>query len=267
MPTPKPTAHRTIREAAYFIWENEGRPDGRAEEHWSRAAAHVATPVPQPNDDTDDEEKVLAGRPDANIPAMLTKDVPGGFTSSAHGVRSATARAGLAVRATCWARYDGSPKGRSNMRPEDVIADKRRPYTGAEYIAKPARRAGGLYRRRARGRRHHPSGVPQLRPLHGPPVRRAARPEAAGRADLPDRHRLRRLYAQIFPRSPLARGPGRRAGRHRRVGAPDLRLDGPHAGLQGRLYQHAGRPTPTITVLTPATRGPGTSGRRKPCRS
>jgi hypothetical protein len=25
-----------------------------------------------------DEEKVLAGRPDANIPAMLTKNVPGG---------------------------------------------------------------------------------------------------------------------------------------------------------------------------------------------
>ena len=26
----------------------------------------------------EDEEKVLAGRPDANIPAMLTKDVKGG---------------------------------------------------------------------------------------------------------------------------------------------------------------------------------------------
>jgi hypothetical protein len=25
-----------------------------------------------------DEEKVLDGRPDANIPAMLTKEVPGG---------------------------------------------------------------------------------------------------------------------------------------------------------------------------------------------
>lgn len=26
----------------------------------------------------EDEEKILAGRPDANIPALLTKDVPGG---------------------------------------------------------------------------------------------------------------------------------------------------------------------------------------------
>jgi DUF2934 family protein len=55
-----------IREAAYFIWENEGRPEGRALDHWLRASG-------QP-----DEEKVLDGRPDANIPAMLTKDVPGG---------------------------------------------------------------------------------------------------------------------------------------------------------------------------------------------
>jgi len=26
----------------------------------------------------DEEEKVLAGRPDANMPALLTQDVPGG---------------------------------------------------------------------------------------------------------------------------------------------------------------------------------------------
>ena len=32
----------------------------------------------QGDDLLDDEEKVLAGRPDANIPAMLTKDVRGG---------------------------------------------------------------------------------------------------------------------------------------------------------------------------------------------
>jgi hypothetical protein len=30
------------------------------------------------NEPLEDEEKVLAGRTDANIPAMLTKDVPGG---------------------------------------------------------------------------------------------------------------------------------------------------------------------------------------------
>ena len=60
---------RAVRERAYFLWEKEGRPEGRALDHWHRAAAE---------DRLGDEEKVLAGRPDANIPAMLTKDVPGG---------------------------------------------------------------------------------------------------------------------------------------------------------------------------------------------
>jgi hypothetical protein len=31
-----------IRERAYFIWEREGRPDGRADEHWRRARAELA---------------------------------------------------------------------------------------------------------------------------------------------------------------------------------------------------------------------------------
>jgi DUF2934 family protein len=58
-----------IRERAYFIWENEGRPYGRALEHWQRASAE---------EPLRDEEKILEGRPDADIPALLTKDVPGG---------------------------------------------------------------------------------------------------------------------------------------------------------------------------------------------
>lgn len=32
----------------------------------------------QPEDTMDDEEKVVAGRDDANLPALLTRDVPGG---------------------------------------------------------------------------------------------------------------------------------------------------------------------------------------------
>ena len=59
---------RAIREAAYFLWENEGCPEGRELDHWLRAGG--AKPG--------EEEKVLAGRADANIPALLTKDVPGG---------------------------------------------------------------------------------------------------------------------------------------------------------------------------------------------
>lgn len=31
-----------IRERAHRIWENEGRPDGRAEAHWDIARAEVA---------------------------------------------------------------------------------------------------------------------------------------------------------------------------------------------------------------------------------
>ena len=60
---------QAIREQAYFIWESEGRPEGRALEHWQRASSEMPFV---------DEEKVLDGRSDANIPATLTKEVPGG---------------------------------------------------------------------------------------------------------------------------------------------------------------------------------------------
>jgi DUF2934 family protein len=59
---------QAIREAAYFLWESEGRPEGRELEHWLRAGGATSG----------DEEKILAGRADANLPALLTKDVPGG---------------------------------------------------------------------------------------------------------------------------------------------------------------------------------------------
>ena len=60
---------KAVRERAYFLWECEGCPEGRAKEHWQRAMEE---------NEMEDEERVLAGRYDANIPAMLTKDVPGG---------------------------------------------------------------------------------------------------------------------------------------------------------------------------------------------
>jgi hypothetical protein len=68
MPEGHEDKQQAIREAAYFLWESEGRPEGRALEHWLRAGGAMPG----------EEEKVLAGRPDANIPALLTKDVPGG---------------------------------------------------------------------------------------------------------------------------------------------------------------------------------------------
>jgi hypothetical protein len=70
---------QAVREAAYFIWEREGRPDGRAQQHWHQAVVEIAGADPERETESfEDEEKVLAGQLDANIPALLTKDVPGG---------------------------------------------------------------------------------------------------------------------------------------------------------------------------------------------
>jgi hypothetical protein len=75
---PDHTAEQAIRETAYFMWEREGRPDGRAESHWQRAAAHFASPLTRNDEPLDDEEKILAGQADVNMTALLTKDVFGG---------------------------------------------------------------------------------------------------------------------------------------------------------------------------------------------
>jgi hypothetical protein len=70
---------QTLRDRAYFIWEREGRPAGRAHDHWYRAIGERSRPAPAPDDDPMlDEERILAGRIDVNMPALLTKDVPGG---------------------------------------------------------------------------------------------------------------------------------------------------------------------------------------------
>jgi hypothetical protein len=50
------------------VRETEGQLDGRERNSWPQ----IDDPKPG------EEEKVLAGQPDANIPALLTKDVPGG---------------------------------------------------------------------------------------------------------------------------------------------------------------------------------------------
>jgi Protein of unknown function (DUF2934) len=57
---------QAVRERAYFLWEREGCPEGRALDHWHQALTEELG--------TEDEEKVLAGRTDAGIPEMLTKD-------------------------------------------------------------------------------------------------------------------------------------------------------------------------------------------------
>ena len=66
------------RESAYFLWEKEGRPEGRARSRWERATIERFGHNSGDDDLASDEEKVLAGHASANIPAMLTKDVLGG---------------------------------------------------------------------------------------------------------------------------------------------------------------------------------------------
>jgi hypothetical protein len=66
---------QAVRERAYFIWKREGCPNGRALDHWMSACAQVRE---RQDELMHDEEKVLAGRLDANMPALLTKDVQGG---------------------------------------------------------------------------------------------------------------------------------------------------------------------------------------------
>jgi Protein of unknown function (DUF2934) len=73
------TDPQELRDRAYYIWEREGRPEGRAFDHWLRALheARRTRPVGD-HDPTPDEERILDGRIDVNIPALLTRDVPGG---------------------------------------------------------------------------------------------------------------------------------------------------------------------------------------------
>ncbi len=79
MPESKRNLEQAIRERAYLIWEREGRPEGRADDHW-RYATIEGSGDERVRDDApmEDEEKILAGRTDVNIPALLTKDVKGG---------------------------------------------------------------------------------------------------------------------------------------------------------------------------------------------
>jgi len=68
-----------VQKVAYFIWEREGRPEGRALDHWLCAIQEVSDrDSPRDEGPVEEEEKLLAARPDTNMPALLTKDVQGG---------------------------------------------------------------------------------------------------------------------------------------------------------------------------------------------
>jgi hypothetical protein len=61
---------RVIRERAYALWEAEGRPEGRALEHWRRAEREVL-----------EEYQSVAGEEDPQV--GLDEEPPGGWVQQA----------------------------------------------------------------------------------------------------------------------------------------------------------------------------------------
>jgi hypothetical protein len=79
MPKRDRNEEQAVRECAYFLWEGEGRPEGRARAHWEIALAIRAHQARNPEDAfAKDTEAILDGDPRADLPALLTKDVAGG---------------------------------------------------------------------------------------------------------------------------------------------------------------------------------------------
>ena len=115
-----------------------------------------------------------------------------------------------------------------------------RPFTSAGIHRQPSRRARDLDLWRTRQRCHHASGLPQHRSDDGAAVRRAARP-TKGRSLHRDRHRQRRLHAQVLQSITQRGGDGGSARCDRRVGARHLRLDGPQPRLQSGVPRNSGR--------------------------
>jgi hypothetical protein len=59
-----------IRERAYMLWENDGRPEGRAEEYWRRAEEEIM------NQSVAGEEDPLAALDDEEPGALASKPGP-----------------------------------------------------------------------------------------------------------------------------------------------------------------------------------------------
>jgi hypothetical protein len=79
MPVSDRITERAVRRRAFLIWESEGRPVGREQDHRDRATIDwFGEERRQDNEPMEDEEKILEGRLDANMPQLLTKDVRGG---------------------------------------------------------------------------------------------------------------------------------------------------------------------------------------------
>ncbi|MGV3552714.1 DUF2934 domain-containing protein [Rhizobium sp.] len=62
-----------IQRRAYAIWEREGRPDGKHDEHWRRAAEEMHGLEDLPQKDSKPAHVAPAGRKDANTGSGVTR--------------------------------------------------------------------------------------------------------------------------------------------------------------------------------------------------
>lgn len=123
---------RRIRERAYEIWESEGQPEGRSDEHWQQARAEFS--------DASAEADAEAGAQKTDLPNVGTRT-----EASAAGVRGAGAeQAGSQEPAQKTAKVKtaaGGTSGKtSRAKPVDADASPKtkQPSTGRARATKPA---------------------------------------------------------------------------------------------------------------------------------
>ena len=126
---------RKVRERAYALWESEGRPSGRHDEHWYRAGNEVDTDPPSAADAAPAAKATRKPRATKTVKAAVpTSDKPYPKDSGADDLEAATTKARRApVRKTAAVR--AAPAAR----PEPSAGDAVAPAT--EKPAAPRRRA------------------------------------------------------------------------------------------------------------------------------
>jgi hypothetical protein len=103
MSGPGEELERRIRERAYFLWLHEGRPAGRAAEHWLRACEEEAAAAAAPR------REAREGRIDAAGEASRGGQLPGERSAVAHRHHRRAARRRRALIAV--------PRARPCLRP------------------------------------------------------------------------------------------------------------------------------------------------------
>jgi hypothetical protein len=71
---PERDDEHAVRAAAYYLWMREGRPEGKALDHWLSAKSGSGR---SDEELLEEQEKVLSGLP-ADMQAIMTNDARGG---------------------------------------------------------------------------------------------------------------------------------------------------------------------------------------------